>query len=123
MTDYPDPVAFLGGLRADPWIGKANPAELDRLQTVSGQARIDGAAALARRLVDEAIVLPHGYPVTPFFMSERIGCGFVQPALGPSTCSSLCVKPGAGGATAPSPSANPRRSPNESSDGPRTMRR
>ena len=106
-TDYPDPVAFLGGLRADPWIGKANLAELDRLQTVSGQARIDGAAALARRLVDEAIVLPHGYPVTPFFMSERIGCGFVQPALGSVDLLGLCVKPGAGGATAPSPSANP----------------
>ncbi len=106
-TDYPDPVAFLGGLRADPWIGKANLADLDRLQTVSGQARIDGAAALARRLVDEAIVLPHGYPVTPFFMSERIGCGFVQPALGSVDLLSLCVKPGAGGAPAPSPSANP----------------
>jgi ABC-type transport system substrate-binding protein/class 3 adenylate cyclase len=103
-TDHPDPVALIGGVR-DAWIGKANIRELDRLERLSGQARIDGAVAFAHRLVDEqALVLPTGYPVYPFFLSERIGCGFIQPALGAVDLLSLCVKDAA---VAPAPSPSP----------------
>ena len=82
-TDWPDPVSLIGGLHDNSWLGEANLEELNRLEALSGQARLDGAVALAHRLVDEqALILPTGYPVYPFFMSERIGCGFVQPAIG-----------------------------------------
>lgn len=92
-TDWPDPVALIGGLRDDLWLGKANLDELARLDGLSGQARIDGAIAFAHRLVhEEALVLPTGYPVYPFFMSERIGCAFVQPAIGAVDLLSLCIK-------------------------------
>ena len=102
-TSYHDPVALLGGLRDDPWIGKANLRELERLQTLSGQARIDAAAAFAHRIVDdEALVVPYGYPVYPFFVSQRIGCGFVQPAIGAVDLLSLCAKDGATASPAPS---------------------
>ena len=77
--------------------------EFERLRGLSGQARIAGAVAFARSLVDEqALVLPTGYPVFAFFVSERIGCGFVQPAIGAVDLLSLCVKDEAA-AGSPSP--------------------
>lgn len=92
-TDYPDPVSLIGGLHDDVWLGKATLRELQRLQGLSGQARSDGAAALAHRVVDEeALVLPTGYPVYPFVTSARIGCGFVQPAIGAVDLLRLCLK-------------------------------
>ena len=105
-TDVPDPVAFLGSLREIPWVGDANLQELDRLVDLEGQARIDGAATLADRIVDEdTLVIPIAYPVFPFFMSERIGCGFVQPAIGAVDLLSLCVDEE--GPPSPSASASP----------------
>jgi ABC-type transport system substrate-binding protein/class 3 adenylate cyclase/streptogramin lyase len=99
-ADYPDPVALIGGLGDDAWLGKANLRELARLRTLSGRARIDGAVAFAHRLVEEAwLVMPTGYPIYPFFVSERIGCGFVQPAIGTVDLLSLCIR---GGAVTPS---------------------
>ena len=99
-TDWPDPVSLIGGLHDDVWLGAANLGELDRLEGLSGQDRIDGALAFAHRLVDEeALVLPTGYPVYPFFMSQRIGCGFVQPAIGAVDLLSLCLRDGAGAPT------------------------
>jgi ABC-type transport system substrate-binding protein/class 3 adenylate cyclase/streptogramin lyase len=104
-TDVPDPVALIGGLADDAWLGKANLDQLARLGGLTGQARIDGVVAFARRVTDEqALVLPTGYPVYPFFMSERIGCGFVQPAIGAVDVLSLCVRNGP--ATSP-PSGSP----------------
>ena len=104
-TDWPDPVSLIGGLHDNPWLGEANLEELNRLEALSGQARLDGAVALAHRLVDEqAIVLPTDYLVYPFFMSERIGCGFVQPAIGAVDLLSLCIRDGA---AQPTSSANP----------------
>jgi ABC-type transport system substrate-binding protein/class 3 adenylate cyclase/streptogramin lyase len=95
-ADIPDPVALIGGLRDVSWLGKARQDELTGLESLEGQARIDGAVAFARRLVDdEALVLPTGYPVYPFFISGRIGCAFVQPAIGAVDLLSLCVKEGA----------------------------
>lgn len=104
-TEVPDPVALIDGLEEDTWLGEANMAELARLRGLTGQSRIDGAVAFARRLVhEEALVLPTGYPVYPFFVSERIGCGFVQPAIGAVDLLSLCVKNGAATST---PSVSP----------------
>ena len=97
------PLALLGGLPEDPWIGEANLQEFERLQGLSGEARIAGAVAFARVLVDEqALVLPTGYPVFAFFISDRIGCGFVRPAIGAVDLLSLCVKDEAA-AVSPSP--------------------
>ena len=104
-SDFPDPVALIGSLHEVPWIGKTNLDELARLGGLSGQARIDGAVAFAHRLVDEeALILPTGYPVYPFFMSERIGCGFVQPAIGAVDLLSLCIEDGS---ATPTSSATP----------------
>jgi ABC-type transport system substrate-binding protein/class 3 adenylate cyclase/streptogramin lyase len=104
-TDDPDPVSLIGGLHDDVWLGKATLRELERLQGLSGQARIDGAAALAHRVVDEeALILPTGYPVYPFLTSARIGCGFVQPAIGAVDLLGLCLK---GGSAVPSTTGSP----------------
>ena len=104
-TDLPDPVALIGALGDNPWLGEANLGELARLKGLTGQARIDAAVAFAHRVVEEELlVLPTGYPVYPFFMSERIGCGFVQPAIGAVDLLSLCIK---GGAATPGSSATP----------------
>jgi ABC-type transport system substrate-binding protein len=105
-TDIPDPVALIGGLRDNPWIGEANLAELDRLEGLRGQERITGAASFAQNIVDEQVlVIPTGYPVFPFFLSERIGCGFVQPAIGAVDLLSLCIEdaaaPASSGGAAP----------------------
>ena len=110
-ADYPDPVSLIGGLHDDVWLGKPTLRELDRLQGLSGQARIDGAAALAHRVVDEeALILPTGYPVYPFVTSARIGCGFVQPAIGAVDLLGLCLKDGSAAPSAPS-SAPPPATP------------
>lgn len=94
-SDYPDPVALIGGLRDDSWLGKADLDAIDRLQRLAGQPRIDGAVAFAHRVVDdEALIVPYGYPVYPFFVSGRIGCGFIQPAIGAVDLLSLCIKNG-----------------------------
>jgi ABC-type transport system substrate-binding protein/class 3 adenylate cyclase/streptogramin lyase len=92
-SDNPDPVAFISGLRDDAWLGEANLRQLARLDMLTGQARIDATVAFVHQIVDEqALVIPYDYPVYPFFISERIGCGFVQPAIGAVDLLSLCVK-------------------------------
>ena len=104
FTEVADPVDLLGALREDAWLGVAVFEELTRLEGLAGQPRIDGAVALAKRLVDEdALVVPLGYPVYPFFISERIGCGFVQPAIGAVDLLSLCIEDG----VTPSATASP----------------
>ena len=61
---------------------------------------------LDRRIVaDDATVIPYGYPEYPNYFSERIGCGFVQPAIGAVDLLSLCRKGGA--PASPLPSAIP----------------
>jgi hypothetical protein len=86
------------------WLGKSNLDELARLNTLSGQDRIDGAVAFANRLVkDDYLIVPFSSPLYPFFISDRIGCGFIQPALGAVDLLSLCLKDGAAAAT-PTPS-------------------
>jgi ABC-type transport system substrate-binding protein len=91
FTDLVDPVAILRGLHDDAWLSAEDQAELDRLEGLTGQARIDAAVAFATRLEDDALVIPLNYPVFPFYISERLGCGFVQPAVGAVDLLSLCV--------------------------------
>lgn len=92
-TDIPDSVELLSGLRENAWLGDDTMSELTRLEGLSGAARSDGAIAFARQLVDEEfLVVPIGYPAFPMFLSERIGCGFVQPAIGAVDLLSLCVE-------------------------------
>jgi hypothetical protein len=93
-TDYPDPVALLARLRGSSWIPDADLAELDRMQTLAGDARSEAAGALAAKLVDEDhLLVPFGYPVYPMYLGSIVGCGFVQPAIGAVDLLSLCRKP------------------------------
>ncbi len=102
-SDLPDPAAVIDGMRDDLWLGEANLRELDRLQGLSGEARIDDTAAFAHRIAsEETLVVPYGHDVVPFFVSERIGCGFIQPAIAAVDLLSFCVEDGAA-ASAPSP--------------------
>jgi ABC-type transport system substrate-binding protein/class 3 adenylate cyclase/streptogramin lyase len=109
-TDLPDAAALLDGLHEDLWLGEANLRELDRLGGLSGQPRIDDSAAFAHRIAaEESLVVPVGYGVEPFFISERIGCAFVQPAIAAVDLLSLCLDDGA--AASPSPNPGPSTSP------------
>jgi ABC-type transport system substrate-binding protein/class 3 adenylate cyclase len=92
-TDNPDLVSLLGGLRDVSWLGDEQITELDRLEALTGDERNAGALSLVRRLVEEdRLVVPTGYPVLPMYLSERVGCAFVQPAIGAVDLLSLCVK-------------------------------
>ena len=103
-TDLADPVSLMRDLRDDRWLDEATIARLERLETLSGQERIDGAVGFANRLVDdEVLVIPISHPVFPFFISERLGCGFVQPAIGAVDLLSLCIR----GSATPASSASP----------------
>jgi hypothetical protein len=107
-TDIVDPVEVVNGFHDVGWLGDANLAELDRLGTLNGQPRVDGAAAFAKRIgEDDALVLAADMNVFPFFTSARIGCGFVQDAIGGVDLLSLCVK----GATSAAGSASSTASP------------
>ena len=106
-TDVPDPVSLMGNLRNDGWLDEATLGELDRLEGLTGPERIDGAVAFAKKLVeDEVLLIPISHVTFPFFISERLGCGFIQPAIGAVDLLSLCVdggNPGAPPSASPSP--------------------
>jgi hypothetical protein len=105
-ADYSDPVTLLQGLHDVPWVGQANIDELTRLEGVGGQARVDGAVALANQLVDQQfLIMPTGYEVFPFFISDQVACGFVQPAIGGVDLLSLCDRSGT--SQSPLPAASP----------------
>jgi hypothetical protein len=94
-TDFPNLVSMIGGLRDVTWLGADNIAELDRLEALSGDARSEGGIEFVRRLVDEeALIVPTGYVTLPMLLSQRAGCGFVQPAIGAVDLLSLCVEEG-----------------------------
>ena len=89
---------------------QARRREIQRIRTLDGQTRIDAAMTLDRRIVDDdATVIPYGYPEYPNYFSERIGCGFVQPAIGAVDLLSLCRKGGALPALCPRRSRDGRR--------------
>ena len=52
-TDFPDPVSLLGNISDTDWIGETNLDELDRIRGLSGQERIDAAAAFATDVSNE----------------------------------------------------------------------
>lgn len=92
-TDYPDPVGLLRDMREDTWLGKALLTTAARLEILSGQTRIDHAVAFVKEVVDQqALIVPYGHPVYPFYVSDQIGCGFVQPALGAMDLLTLCIR-------------------------------
>lgn len=104
-TDVPDPVSQMWNLRDDQWLDEALFSELEQLEGLTGRERIDGGVAFANRLVDEEVlIIPMSHAVFPFFISERLGCGFVQPAIGAVDLLSLCIEDGA---AAPTSSASP----------------
>jgi hypothetical protein len=55
--------------------------------------------------VDEQfLILPTSHAGTPFFLSDRLGCAFVQEAIGTVDFLSLCIKDSATPAASASPS-------------------
>jgi len=90
-TDFPDPAALLGSMRRIPWVPDPILAELDRVEALGGQKRVDAAVALAHRLSEEDfLAIPIAYPVFPMFIGETVGCAFVQPAIGAVDLAALC---------------------------------
>ena len=93
-TDYPDPVSLMWLLRERSFLPEAAIAELDAIGPLAGQERIDAATAFAQKVSDEQyLVVPTGYPVFPLYLGPKVGCGFVQPAIGAVDLLSLCRKP------------------------------
>jgi hypothetical protein len=91
--EFPDPVDVLRDLGENTWLGDPLLTRLGHLENLTGQARIDNARAFANIVVDQrAFVVPYGHPVYPFYVSDRIGCGFIQPALGAVDLLSLCIR-------------------------------
>jgi hypothetical protein len=90
--EFPDPVSLLRGLGENTRLGQAMLTRIARLENLSGQARIDGARAFANVVDQQALVVPYGHPVYPFYFSDRIGCGFVQPAVGAVDLLSLRIR-------------------------------
>jgi class 3 adenylate cyclase len=89
----PEPVGLLGGLREDAWLGRAVIRDLERLDGLSGDTRIDRAAGFADQVVRrQALVIPYARQMYPFYVADRIGCGFVQPAIGAVDLLSLCIR-------------------------------
>jgi hypothetical protein len=108
-AEFPDAGTLIRDLADRSWIGPANAREIDRVRTLVGLPRIDGLTALAGRVVDDsALVIPYGNSTFPNYFSERIGCAFVQPAIGAVDLLSLCIKGASGGSSAsPAPSGSP----------------
>ncbi|HLA16013.1 MAG TPA: ABC transporter substrate-binding protein, partial [Candidatus Limnocylindrales bacterium] len=104
-AEYPDAGTLLSDLADRSWIGPADAREIERVRNLTGQERFDGATTLARRIVDDSVLLiPYGYQVYPNYFSARIGCAFVQPAIGAVDLLSLCLRDGAT-ASSPPPAA------------------
>lgn len=92
-TDGPEPAAFLSTIRQVPWLPDPILRELDEMDAlVDPGARRDAAVALAARLVDEGLAVPTDYPVYPMYIGDRVGCAFVQPAIGAVDLTTLCPK-------------------------------
>ena len=104
-VDYSDPVASLRDLATSAGWVRPTWTNSRGSNTLTGQDRIDGAVALAHRLVDKDYSdRPVQLSALPVLHLERIGCGFVQPALGAVDLLSLCIKDGQPIAGSPSPS-------------------
>ena len=92
-TDGPEPAAFLSTVRQVPWLPEPILRDLDAMEAlVDPNARRDAAVALAARLMDEHLALPTDYPVYPIYLGPKVGCAFVQPAIGAVDLVALCPK-------------------------------
>jgi ABC-type transport system substrate-binding protein/class 3 adenylate cyclase len=92
-SEWPDPYDALEGVYEDTWLGSRALGRLDRLAGLTGQARVDEAAAFVQQVADrDVLVVPYSHQVYPLYVSQRIGCGFVQPALGVVDLLSLCLR-------------------------------
>jgi ABC-type transport system substrate-binding protein len=89
-SEIPDAGALLLDFRDRPWVPADVKDEIDRIQTLASQARIDAANALARRLTDDHLIIPYGSPVYANYFASDIGCAAIQPAIGAVDLSSLC---------------------------------
>ena len=92
-TDGPEPATFLSTIRQVPWLPEPILRELDAMDAlVDPDARRDAAVALAARLIDEGLAVATDYPVYPMYIGEKVGCAFVQPAIGAVDLAALCPK-------------------------------
>ena len=90
-TEYADAGTLIRDLGGRGWIRPADAREIQRVEALTGQARVDGAVALDRRVVDDAVlVIPYGHETYSNYFSAGIGCAFVQPAIGAVDLLSLC---------------------------------
>jgi class 3 adenylate cyclase/ABC-type transport system substrate-binding protein len=93
IEEYPDPVPILDGLMNQTgWAGDARFAELKRIKQLSGVERLEAAAALAKELSDEDLILPLGFFVNSMYLSDKVGCAFVQPGMATVDLLGLCPK-------------------------------
>lgn len=93
IEEYPDPVPILDGLmNATGWAGDAQFTELERIKQLSGVERLEAAAALAKELSDEDLILPLGFFVNSMYLSDNVGCAFIQPGMATVDLLGLCPK-------------------------------
>jgi ABC-type transport system substrate-binding protein/class 3 adenylate cyclase len=91
--EYPDPVPILDGLMNQTgWAGDARFAELERIKQLFGAERLAAAAALAKDLSDAHLIIPLGYFVNSMYLSDNVGCAFVQPGMATVDLLGLCPK-------------------------------
>ena len=103
-ADVPDIGTMLRGLSDVTWLPRSTIDEIERIQALSGQARLDASYALARGVTESAMVIPYGADTYVNYFGAGIGCAFVQPAIGAVDLLTLCktIDPGQPSA-APSP--------------------
>lgn len=92
-TDGPEPAAFMSTVRQVPWLPQAILDDLDAMDALTDPTeRRDAAVALADRLTDDGLAFATDYPVYPMYIGEKVGCAFVQPAIGAVDLAALCPK-------------------------------
>ena len=80
-------------IRQVPWLPQPILDDLDAMERLTdATARRDAAIALAARLADEVLAFGTDYPVYPIYIGEKVGCAFVQPAIGAVDLAALCPK-------------------------------
>jgi class 3 adenylate cyclase/ABC-type transport system substrate-binding protein/outer membrane protein assembly factor BamB len=93
IEEYPDPVPILDGLMNQTgWAGDARFAELERIKQLFGAERLAAAAALAKELSEADLILPLGFFVNSMYLSDNVGCAFVQPGMATVDLLGLCPK-------------------------------
>ena len=94
--DFADPATFLttmfGQDVPDSWLPSSVRKELDRMSSLTGEARVAAAATLAARLAtNELPATGFGYPVNGQFFSARVGCRVFPPFGYGIDLAAMCV--------------------------------